>query len=54
MIMVNMVFAPIAFLIWLAGLAAGIYSFYLFVQLATRGIKALDIYIQEKERNKVE
>ena len=29
-------------------LGAGIYSFVLFVKLANRGIKALDIYINEK------
>jgi hypothetical protein len=33
-------------------LALGIYSFILFIKLAHRGIRALDIYIYEKERNK--
>lgn len=32
--------------------ALGIYSFILFIKLAHRGIRALDIYIYEKERNK--
>ena len=31
----------------------GIYSFVLFVKLAKRGIKALDIYIKEKENEKL-
>lgn len=52
--MVTMFFAPITLLIWLAGLGMTVYSFYLFVQLATRGIKALDIYIEEKERSKID
>lgn len=30
-----------------------IYWFVLFVKLANRGIKALDIYIKEKNNNKV-
>lgn len=37
----------------LAVLAIGIYSFVLFVKLANRGIKALDIYINEKTNNKL-
>ena len=32
----------------LAMLGVGIYTFILFVKLANRGIKALDIYINEK------
>lgn len=31
----------------------GIYGFMLFVKLAKRGIKALDIYINEKTNNKL-
>ena len=31
----------------------GIYGFVLFVKLANRGIKALDIYINEKTNNKL-
>lgn len=34
--------------IYLPLLAASIYAFILFVKIATRGIKALDIYIGEK------
>jgi|GEM_PF-1077581 len=30
----------------------GVYGFVLFVKLANRGIKALDIYIEEKSNNK--
>lgn len=33
-------------------LGLGIYSFVLFVKLAHRGVKALDIYISEKKNNK--
>lgn len=32
----------------------GIYGFILFVKLANRGIKALDIYINEKSNNKLQ
>jgi len=31
----------------------GIYGFILFVKLANRGIRALDIYINEKTNNKL-
>lgn len=34
-------------------LGMGIYGFILFVKLANRGIKALDIYINEKTNNKL-
>ena len=34
--------------IYMPLLGASIYAFILFVKLATRGIKALDIYIEEK------
>lgn len=33
-------------------LGLGIYLFVLFVKLAHRGVKALDIYINEKKNNK--
>ena len=36
--------------IYLPLLGASIYAFILFVKLATRGIKALDIYIEEKSQ----
>jgi hypothetical protein len=38
-------------IISLAFLGLGIYGFVLFVKLANRGIKALDIYISEKTNN---
>ena len=38
----------IYFLFIIPILGVGIYSFVLFVKLANRGIKALDIYINEK------
>lgn len=44
--------ALLAFLIWGGILGMGIYSFVLFVKLARRGIKAVDIYINEKESGK--
>ncbi|MGH4052511.1 MAG: hypothetical protein ACREVX_14480 [Clostridium sp.] len=34
-------------------LGMGIYGFVLFVKLANRGIRALDIYINEKTNNKL-
>jgi hypothetical protein len=40
---------PIFFL-YLAFIALGFYCLILFVRLAHRGIKALDLYIQEKQR----
>lgn len=40
-------------LIILGLLVMGIYGFVLFVKLANRGIKALDIYIDEKTNNKL-
>lgn len=40
-------------IILLLGLiGVGIYGFILFVKLANRGIKALDIYINEKTNNR--
>lgn len=35
----------------LAIVGVGVYGFVLFVKLANRGIKALDIYINEKTNN---
>ena len=34
-------------------LGIGVYGFVLFVKLANRGIRALDIYINEKTNNKL-
>lgn len=44
-------FTFINLIIILVFLAMGIYGFVLFVKLANRGIKALDIYISEKSKN---
>lgn len=41
----------IRILVFIAILAMAIYSFILFVKLAKRGIKALDIYLKEKEQS---
>jgi hypothetical protein len=38
-------------IVWLSIIVLGIYSFVLFIKLARRGIKALDIYIG-KNRDK--
>ncbi|MEG0775329.1 hypothetical protein [Clostridium sp.] len=43
-------FANLIIIVGLLGM--GIYGFVLFVKLANRGIKALDIYINEKNNNK--
>lgn len=43
-------FIAIAFYFIILGLS--IYAFVLFVKLANRGIMALDIYIEEKVKNK--
>jgi hypothetical protein len=40
-------------IIFLGLFGIGIYGFILFVKLANRGIKALDIYINEKTNNKL-
>ncbi len=47
------VFSFINIIIILALLGIGIYGFVLFIKLAKRGIKALDIYIEEKSNNKL-
>ena len=39
-------------LIYLVFLGVSIYCLILFIQLAHRGIRALDIYIREKENNR--
>lgn len=47
----NVVAVLIPFLvIYLPLLGASIYAFILFVKLARRGIKALDIYLEEKSQ----
>ena len=47
------IFSFINLIIILGLLGLGIYGFVLFVKLANRGIKALDIYINEKTNNKL-
>ncbi|MEL7568263.1 MAG: hypothetical protein AAGU27_25780 [Dehalobacterium sp.] len=42
-------FASFMFLIWLALIGLGVYSLVLFIKLAHRGIRALDIYISKNE-----
>lgn len=44
-------FTFINLIIILVFLVIGIYGFVLFVKLANRGIKALDIYLSEKSKN---
>lgn len=45
--------AFINLIIVLALVGVGIYGFVLFVKLANRGIKALDIYINEKNNTRL-
>ena len=45
------ILSSINLLIILVLFVLGIYGFMLFVKLANRGIKALDIYINEKTNN---
>lgn len=47
-----MFFSLFNIVLLLCSFGIGIYSFILFVKLATRGIKALDIYIEEKSNNR--
>jgi len=47
------IFSFINLIIILGLFGIGIYGFMLFVKLANRGIKALDIYINEKTNNKL-
>lgn len=42
------IFSSIIFVIYLIMLGLSLYAFVLFVKLARRGIKALDLYIIEK------
>lgn len=52
--MKSLYFLPgiLMFFIWIAMVGLCIYSFILFIKVARRGIKALDIYIYEKESGK--
>lgn len=45
------IFASINLIIILGFLGISVYGFVLFVKLAKRGIKALDIYINENTKN---
>ena len=47
------VFRMLSQIIILGLYGIGIYGFMLFVKLANRGIKAFDIYINEKTNNKL-
>lgn len=47
------IIAFINLVIMLALLGIGIYGFILYVKLANRGIKALDIYINERTNKKL-
>lgn len=51
--MTRVVMSFINLIIILVLLGIGIYGFILFVKLANRAIKALDIYINEKTNNKL-
>lgn len=44
------IFPVLAFLIYLVLIGLSVYCLILFIKLAHRGIKALDIYIHEKGR----
>lgn len=46
---------PIAFasIIYLVFLGISVYALVLFIKLAQRGIKALDLYINEKSNNQL-
>lgn len=46
--MMHTFIAMLPLLIWTLILVLGVITFVLFVKLATRGIKALDLYIEEK------
>ncbi len=47
------VFQIINFFLFLLVFACSIYGFILFIKLAKRGIKALDIYIENNKTNKI-
>lgn len=44
------VFAFLFFLIYVSFVGLSVYGLILFIKLARRGVKALDIYLNEKER----
>jgi hypothetical protein len=46
----GVLFLPV-FLLWLGSIGLGIYALILFIKLAHRGIRALDIYIKKNENN---
>ena len=46
--LIHTLIALLPLLIWTLILVLGVITFVLFVKLATRGIKALDLYIEEK------
>jgi len=45
-------FGIFALFLWLGMIGFSIYCFILFIKLATRGIQALDIYIEKNKYNK--
>ena len=51
MVMTIVTWVNIIFILVLVGI--GIYGFILFVKLANRGIKALDIYINDRANKKL-
>ncbi|MCX7709072.1 MAG: hypothetical protein N2484_04415 [Clostridia bacterium] len=44
-------FAVPFFILWISAIILGIYSLILFIKLAQRGIKALDIYIAKNQNS---
>lgn len=48
-----MIFSTFNLLIFLLIIGCSIYTFILFVKLAKRGIKALDIFIERSKKNAV-
>lgn len=50
---INSIIALPVLLMWLGSIALGIYAFILFIKLAHRGIKALDIYIAKNENRDI-
>ncbi|WP_240843337.1 hypothetical protein [Acidaminobacter sp. JC074] len=48
-----MAFGLLYILLLLVGIGIGIYCMVLFIQLAQRGIKALDIYIERNSRGDI-
>lgn len=47
------VWAALYFILYGLLLLLGIYSLYLFIKLATKGIQALDIYLDEKKNRRL-